>query len=145
LKASSIYFSYILKDLLFSKGSKIWLKWPNDFYIEEKKIGGTITTATKDLIYCGIGLNLLDVEEGFGKLDIQIDSSILLKEYFENLKKQNSWKEIFSQFKIDFKKSKNYKVTINDKKVSLENATLYNDGSIQIDNKKVFSLRWQLK
>ena len=37
IQSSSIYFSYILKDVLFKKGSKIWLKWPNDFYIKSKK------------------------------------------------------------------------------------------------------------
>jgi len=141
LQSASIYFSYILKDVLFTKGSKLWLKWPNDFYLGKKKIGGTITTATKDLIYCGIGLNLIDVSEDFGKLDIKIDSKSILELYFETLKKESSWKQIFSQFKIEFLRSKKFKATLDNKKVSLENAVLNNDGSIEIDNKKVFSLR----
>lgn len=141
LQSASIYFSYILKKILAQKGSLLWLKWPNDFYIEDRKIGGTITTATKDLIFCGIGLNLIEVSKEYGKLDIQIDKNECLKIYFDSLQKQNSWKEVFSQFKVEFQKSRKFKATINNKKISLENAVLFSDGSIEIDNTKVFSLR----
>lgn len=141
LQSASIYFSYILKEVLSEQGSKLWLKWPNDFYMGEKKIGGTITNVTKDYIFCGIGLNLIDVSEDFGKLDIKIDSKKLLEIYFESLKKEQSWKQIFNSFKVEFQKSKNYKATIDNKKIPLKNATLNYDGSIEIDGKKVFSLR----
>ena len=43
LESSSIYFSYLLKETLEEEGSKLWLKWPNDFYLNSEKIGGTIT------------------------------------------------------------------------------------------------------
>ena len=141
LQSASIYFSYILKNILANEGSNIWLKWPNDFYVDDKKIGGTITTVTKDLLYCGIGLNLINVHDDFGKLDINIDSKTILETYFENLKKEISWKQIFSQFKIEFQRSKKYKATIENEKISLQNSILNDDGSIEIDNKKVFSLR----
>ncbi len=141
LQSASIYFSFILKDLLSNKGSEIWLKWPNDFYIDNKKIGGTITTATKDLIFCGIGLNLISVDKDFGKLDIDIDSKTILETYFENLKKVISWKQIFSQYKVEFQRSRKFKATLENKKISLQNSILNDDGSIEIDNKKVFSLR----
>ncbi|PLY04595.1 MAG: biotin--[acetyl-CoA-carboxylase] ligase [Arcobacter sp.] len=141
LQSASIYFSYILKNVLSLEGSKIWLKWPNDFYIENKKIGGTITTVTKNLVYCGIGLNLIDVNKNFGKLDIEIDSKSILEKYFKTLKKEISWKQIFSEFKIEFQRSRNFKATLDNKKVSLQKAILNDDGSIEIDNKKVFSLR----
>ncbi len=141
LQSASIYFSFLLKKVLASQGSKIWLKWPNDFYIKNKKVGGTITTVTKDLIYCGIGLNLLEVDKNYGKLDIEINKEMLLKIYFKTLKKEQSWKQIFSDFKIEFQNSVKFKATLDDKKVSLENAILNEDGSITIDDKKVFSLR----
>jgi len=141
LQSASIYFSFILKQVLTNKGSNLWLKWPNDFYIEDKKIGGTITNAAKDLIYCGIGLNLVDVSEEFGKLDIKIDPESILELYFQTLKKESTWKQIFSQFKIEFLRSKKFKATLDNKKVSLEKAVLNDDGSIEIDNTKVFSLR----
>jgi BirA family biotin operon repressor/biotin-[acetyl-CoA-carboxylase] ligase len=141
LQSASIYFSYILKDILASLGSKIWVKWPNDFYVDDKKIGGTITTATKDLIFCGIGLNLIDVDKDYGKLDIEIEIEKLLNNYFKSLKKKQTWKQVFSEFKIEFQRSKNFQATLENKKVSLEKAILNDDGSIQIDDSKVFSLR----
>lgn len=141
LQSASIYFSFILKEVLVEAGSKIWLKWPNDFYIDDKKIGGTITTATKNLVYCGIGLNLIEVEDEYEKLDIKIDYESILNQYFQKLKNQSSWKQIFSHFKIEFQRSKKYQATIDNKKVSLKNAILNDDGSIEIENIKVFSLR----
>jgi BirA family transcriptional regulator, biotin operon repressor / biotin---[acetyl-CoA-carboxylase] ligase len=141
LQSSSIYFSYILKNVLKEMGSAVWLKWPNDFYIEDKKIGGTITTVSKDLIYCGIGINLKSVSDDFGKLDISIDIDDMLKTYFSKLEKKLFWKQIFSEFKIEFQHSKKFQTTIDNQKVSLENVILNADGSIQVNNKKVFSLR----
>lgn len=141
LQSASIYFSYILKNVLSLEGSVIWLKWPNDFYLDDKKIGGTITTITNNLLYCGIGLNLIEVNKKFGKLDIKVDTKSILEKYFETLKKEISWKQIFSEFKVEFQRSKKYKATLDNKKVSLQKAILNDDGSIEIDNKKVFSLR----
>ena len=137
----SIYVSYILKTILKNHGSDIWIKWPNDFYLDDKKIGGTITNMSKELVYCGIGLNLVDVEKEFGKLDIKIDADNILRSYFLELEKKISWKQIFSDFKIEFYLSKKFKTTIDNQKVSLENAILNEDGSIQVNDKKVFSLR----
>jgi len=143
LQSISIYVSFILKTILKDFNSKIWLKWPNDFYIKNKKIGGTISTVSKDLIYCGIGLNLLKVSDDFGMLDIKIDVDNVLKDYFSRLEKKILWKQIFSDFKIEFQYSKKFQTTIDNQKVFLKNAILNEDGSIQVNNKKVFSLRWQ--
>ncbi|MEA2019472.1 MAG: biotin--[acetyl-CoA-carboxylase] ligase, partial [Campylobacterota bacterium] len=68
IQSYSIYFSYILKDMLKQQDSKVWLKWPNDFYINDKKIGGTITNISGDLVYCGIGLNLNFISDEYGYL-----------------------------------------------------------------------------
>lgn len=122
-------------------GSSLWLKWPNDFYVDNKKIGGTITTASKDLIYCGIGINIQNVNEDFGKLDIKVNIDNMLKNYFFKLEKKIFWKQIFSDFKIEFQHSKKFQTTIDNQKISLENVMLNEDGSIQVNNKKVFSLR----
>jgi len=85
LQSASIYFSYILKIILKENKSKVWLKWPNDFYMNNKKIGGTITSVNKDLVFCGIGLNLEKVSDEFGNLDIDIDNKKVIKLYFEKL------------------------------------------------------------
>ncbi len=141
LESASIYFSFLLKEILLKHQSNVWLKWPNDFYIKNKKIGGTITTFSNNLLLCGIGLNLLKVSEDYGFLDIDIDPKTLLEEYFDLIESKVSWKQIFSNFEIEFKRSKEYQTTINKEKVSLIDAILLDDGSIMIDNKKVYSLR----
>ncbi|MBP7770233.1 MAG: biotin--[acetyl-CoA-carboxylase] ligase [Aliarcobacter sp.] len=141
LQSISIYVSYLLKKELAALGSKLWLKWPNDFYVDDKKIGGTITSVSKDLIFCGIGLNLISVNDLFGNLDIKIQINDVLKSYFILLEEKILWKQIFSDFKVDFQHSKKFHTTIDNQKVSLENAILNEDGSIQVNDKKVFSLR----
>ena len=133
--------TYIFKDILQKSCSKLCLKWPNDFYIKNRKIGGAITSTNKELLFCGIGLNLIEVDENFGKLDINIDIDEILNLYFIEIEKKIPWKQIFSLFKIEFMHSKNFQATVDGVKVSLENAILNSDGSIQIENKKVFSLR----
>ena len=144
IQSTSIYFSYILKELLNEKGSKIWLKWPNDFYIEDKKAGGVITAVLKDeIIVCSIGLNLKSAPQDFAKLDIDIDRENLLQSYFLKLKEDIFWKDIFRKYKVEFLQSTKYgfydKST--QKRVSLEGALLQNDGSIILNNKRIYSLR----
>jgi len=141
LQSASIYFSYILKDILQSAGSTVWLKWPNDFYIKDKKIGGTITTITSDLILCGIGLNLVNTNEKFGVLDIKINIDKILTQYFQAIKKYPTWKQIFSKFEIEFYEGNSFKVNIDNEKILLKDTKLQKDGSLLVDGKKVFSLR----
>lgn len=138
----SIYFSYILKEVLKDFGSKIWVKWPNDFYIENKKIGGVITSKINDFFVCGIGLNLVSCPQNATILDINIGISDIVYAFMERLKKRILWKQIFSKFLIEFKKSKEF--TSHDENnvvVSLKDAILCDDGSILINNKRMYSLR----
>lgn len=141
LQSLSIYFTYLLKNILKNNNSKVWLKWPNDFYIGSKKIGGTITNVSNKLVYCGIGINLIPINKDFGYLDIDIDIEEILKEYFSTLEEFPSWKQIFSKYLLEFNHSKNFFTTIENEKVSLSKSFLNDDGSLTIDNKKVFSLR----
>lgn len=141
IQSASIYFSFILKNILKDLGSKLWLKWPNDFYIEDKKIGGTITTVSNNVVMCGIGINLIKVCEDFGLLDIEVNINNLLCEYLKNIEKKFFWRDVFRQYVIEFQLSKKFQATINGKKVSLEQAILNDDGSIEINNEKVYSLR----
>ncbi|WP_419765329.1 MAG: biotin--[acetyl-CoA-carboxylase] ligase [Arcobacter sp.] len=141
IQSASIYFSYILKNILKDLGSNLWLKWPNDFYIDNYKIGGTITSVSNGLVFCGIGLNLNNVNNEFLKLDIKIDVKELFKLYFKNIEKKILWEDILKEYVIEFDRSKNLYATINNEKIPLINAQLNSDGSININNKKVFSLR----
>lgn len=141
LESSSIYFASILKETLSEFFSRVWLKWPNDLYVDELKIGGMITTVVKESVICGVGLNLLIAPEGFGTLDITITREELLKKYFKNIEKNISWKQVFSKYELEFYKSKNFFTHANNLKISLSEATLQGDGSIISNGKRIFSLR----
>ena len=141
LQSASIYFSFILKDLLSKKGSLVLLKWPNDFYIKNKKIGGTITSLKNELLYCGIGLNLIEFNSNFGYLDININIDEILNEYFDILETYPLWKQIFMKYEVDFQKNNCFKTNLDGSKILLKDTILQKDGSILIDKKKVFSLR----
>jgi len=141
LESSSIYFSYLLKECLEELGSELWLKWPNDFYINNEKIGGTITYLSKDNLICGIGLNLNKSPEGFAHLDLKINKKDLLNEFFKKIENKVSWKQIFSKFKIEFARSKNFHTHYENSRISLENAVLNEDGSLHINGERIYSLR----
>ncbi|MDO9266080.1 MAG: biotin--[acetyl-CoA-carboxylase] ligase [Sulfurimonas sp.] len=141
LESASIYFSYILKETLSEFDSAIWLKWPNDFYIGDKKIGGMITNLVKDTLVCGVGLNIAEAPLGFGKLDVAVDRDKLIERYFNNIKKINLWKQVFSKYKIEFYKNQNFYTHNKNLIISLGDASLCSDGSIVINGERMYSLR----
>ncbi len=141
LQSSSIYFAYIFKEIIAKKGSKIWVKWPNDFYIKDKKIGGVITHMLTDVIVCSIGLNIAEAPMDYDKIDIVLDREIMIKEFVKEVKKFISWKKVFSKYRIEFQKSKKFHVHSENKLLSLNDAKLNFDGSISINNKKVYNSR----
>lgn len=141
LESSSLYFSYLLKQTLNELGSAVWLKWPNDFYLEDKKIGGAITNLVAGDLVCGIGLNLKAAPEGFGVLDVAIGREQLLESYFEKLEKMISWKQIFSMYALEFENNKAAFTHHNEKKIALKDAKLLSDGSVECDGQRIFSLR----
>lgn len=141
LESASIYFAYLLKETLAGMGSKIWVKWPNDFYLEEQKIGGLITSLVKENIVCGFGLNLLYAPHGFGVLDIKIDKKKLLNNYFSYLIKKVSWKQVFSKYELEFHSNKIFSAHIKNKKIYLKDAILESDGSLSINGERMYSLR----
>jgi len=139
--SSSIYFSYILKELLNETGSKVWLKWPNDFYIGKSKVGGTVTQIIGENLVCGIGLNTTSASDDFAVLDVEIVREKLLTDFFNKLKKIPSWKKIFRNFSLEFDLSKKYQTHYNGCEISLEEAELNSDGSLSVGNKRIYSLR----
>ena len=141
LESSSIYFAVILKETLEEMGSQLWLKWPNDFYLGSKKIGGVITNIVGDTLVCGIGLNLCCAQEEFDILDIEVDARKLSEVYSLKLEKFPTWKQIFSKFRLEFDKSRSYFTHIDNKAIELENAILLEDGSLECNGQRMFSLR----
>ena len=141
LSSASIYFSFIMKQTLEALGENIWLKWPNDFYFNDDKVGGTITQKIKNVLVCGIGINLKKSKNGYKALQCDIAPEILLRNYLEAVEKFPKWKQIFSEYEVEFELSRKFSVHIENYQKSLVDASLCEDGSLIIEGKKVYSLR----
>ncbi|HEX5623015.1 MAG TPA: biotin--[acetyl-CoA-carboxylase] ligase [Sulfuricurvum sp.] len=141
LESSSIYFAFVMKELLARLGSSVWLKWPNDFYINEQKIGGVITNLVGDCLVCGIGINLVSAPEQFSKIDISISAYNLTNNYINELQKFPSWKQIFSKFELEFERSRSFSTHTNQTTIGLKDAVLLEDGSLECNGQRIFSLR----
>ncbi|MCF6205543.1 MAG: biotin--[acetyl-CoA-carboxylase] ligase [Sulfurovum sp.] len=141
LSSASIYFSYIMKKILLLHNENVWLKWPNDFYLGEDKIGGTITQKVDETLVCGMGINLKKNQIGYSALQSDVSPRFLLEKYLDALEKYPKWKQIFSEYQVEFELSRRFSVHIENRRKSLYNARLCEDGSLLIDGKKVFSSR----
>jgi BirA family biotin operon repressor/biotin-[acetyl-CoA-carboxylase] ligase len=141
LESASIYFSYLMKQTLEALGEDVWLKWPNDFYFNDEKIGGTITKKFKNTLVCGMGINLKNSQNGYRALECDISARNLLEKYLEKIEKFPEWKQIFRLYEIEFELSRKFSVHIENEKKSLLDAILCGDGSLIIEGKRVYSLR----
>lgn len=141
MQSVSLYFALLMQEFLNKNGSKVWLKWPNDFYINDKKCGGILTQKVEKFFVVGVGMNLISSPLNAEILDIKISRNDLIYGFLNECKKEISWKQIFSKLLIEFKKSQNFNANIDGEKVPLKDAILCEDGSILINNKKVYSLR----
>ena len=149
LASASIYFSFIMKKILERFDKNIWLKWPNDFYIDDDKIGGTITKKINSDLVCGIGINLKNSENGYRALQSDISPDKLLEKYLFELQKFPKWKQVFSEYEVEFELSRKFSFHIENyqedhqvgSRRSLSGACLCEDGSLEIEGKRVYSLR----
>ena len=145
LPSASIYFAFMMKKVLNTLDQKIWLKWPNDFYLDDQKIGGVITHKIDQIVICGIGINLKKSQNGYSALQCDISPETLLQKYLFALEKFPKWKQIFSEYKIEFELSRRYSTHMNTDqngaKICLADAQLCEDGSVQIKGRRVYSLR----
>ena len=141
LASSSIYFAYFMESALRDIGETVWLKWPNDIYTKNSKIGGVITQKIDDILVVGIGINLKNSQNGYSSLDSDIQAVDLLDIYLDKLAHRVDWKQVFSQFKIKFEQSKAYYTHQDGAKIDMKNAILCDDGSLSVDGRKVYSLR----
>ena len=141
LSSASIYFSYIMREVLRKQEVDVWLKWPNDLYQNLDKIGGTITKKVDNILICGMGINLQKNSNGFKALNFNVEPIFLLQEYLLALETYPTWKQIFSLYRIEFERSREFLTHVNGKKTPLKNAILSEDGSLIIDNKRVYGIR----
>lgn len=146
IESSSIFFGFIFKQCLEQLDSALWLKWPNDLYVGDSKIGGVLTHKVRDFLVCGIGINLYSESNSkyttLGKeASEKIDFLNFLEAYFESVKKKCLWKQIFKLYKLEFRKNKPYFFHYNGERISMDKAVLNTDGSLSVDGVRIFSLR----
>jgi BirA family biotin operon repressor/biotin-[acetyl-CoA-carboxylase] ligase len=141
ISSASIYFSFIMKEVLKEFRDAVWLKWSNDLYYKKDKIGGTVTKKIGNTLLCGMGVNLKENSNSFKALNLDIELDFLLERYFKLLETKPSWSEIFDRYKLEFEKSRGAFAHINGEYKSLKDAILLEDGSLMIDGRRVYSLR----
>ena len=141
LESTSIYFAVILLTLLQNKGCDIWLKWPNDFYRQTKKVGGVMTSLIGGHVIVGIGLNIRYAPLNFDLLGVDLDPANLLETFGNKIEDAPSWKEVFSIFRVEFEKNRAYECHVDGKKVSMNEAVLQEDGSLQINQTRIYNCR----
>ena len=141
LSSASIYFSFMMKKVLLDYRKDVWLKWPNDLYVGDAKVGGTITKKTGDAIVCGMGINLKSEQIAYSALQLDVSPRNLLEVYLNEVEKFPKWKQVFSEYRVEFELSRRFSVHIENGKKSLYNARLCEDGSLLIEGKRVYSTR----
>jgi BirA family biotin operon repressor/biotin-[acetyl-CoA-carboxylase] ligase len=141
LSAASIYFAFLMKKLLAPEHPGLWVKWPNDLYLREKKAGGLLTSRLKDFFVVGIGINLKKSEKNFASLETELPPMILLDMYLKELEKPPKWKELFREYRLEFEKTRGFSTHRNGECISLKNAQLMEDGSIVVNGERMVSLR----
>jgi len=141
ISSASIYFAFLMKEILNNLTQNCWLKWPNDIYIKNKKCGGVITQLIKGYYIVGIGINLVKRENNFAYCNIKKNVKEVLNSYFMLLKKREKWQEVFSKYRIEFKNNNEFSTTIKGRKIAIKSATLSNDGALIVDNERIYSLR----
>lgn len=144
LESTSIYMGYIFKEILNKNGAQVWLKWPNDLYVDSKKAGGVMCSKFLEDIIVGVGINLRVKNVCFGAVELKNKKETILEalvEILESKEKKFNWKQIFSKYSLEFSKNFDYGFHYDGRLVDMNEAILCDDGAILIENKKIYSLR----
>ena len=150
IESSSIFFGVIMREFLGSLGSQVWLKYPNDLYIQGEKIGGILVQKVHNSLICGIGINLYSpltssYQPQYATLEESVSANIeptrFLVDFFESFKKFISWKQIFSIYKLEFHKNDSFFFHLEQKRIYLKDAVLNEDGSLNVNGERIYSLR----
>ena len=141
LQSASIYAGWLMRQSLRNAGESVWLKWPNDLYTDTSKVGGIITQKVQETLVIGIGVNLKNVSQDYTSLQSPLTPVILLNMFLERLQRYPKWKQIFSQYAIEFELSRAFSAHQGRTQIDLQHAHLLEDGSIEINGERIHSLR----
>ncbi|MCQ2642667.1 biotin--[acetyl-CoA-carboxylase] ligase [Helicobacter pylori] len=134
MQASALYLGFLFKEVLKELGSQTWLKWPNDLYLGDQKIGGVLVNAYKDMRVCGIGVNR--VSKKWACLDIGASDDWIIESFLKKIEENLFWGEVLSKYALEFHKNHSFSFH-NDcnEAVSLKDAELLEDGRVCIKGK----------
>ena len=113
IQSLSVYFSYLMYEVLKRYDKRITLKWANDLYIldnEPKKLGGVLVNIKRKKIVCGIGINTKFApkikEYKTASLNGKIKNDRILEEFFLKVEKKRKWEDIFIEYEKIFNENK---------------------------------------
>ncbi|WP_187891815.1 biotin--[acetyl-CoA-carboxylase] ligase [Helicobacter pylori] len=134
MQANALYLGFLFKEVLKELGSQTWLKWPNDLYLGDQKIGGVLVNVYKGMRVCGIGVNR--VSKKWACLDIGISDDLIIEGFLKKIEENLFWGEVLSKYALEFHRSNSFNFH-NDwgEAVSLKDAELLEDGRICIKGK----------
>ncbi|ADI35205.1 Hypothetical protein HPV225_1161 [Helicobacter pylori v225d] len=134
MQASALYLGFLFKEVLKDLGSQTWLKWPNDLYLGDQKIGGVLVNVYKDMRVCGIGVNR--VSKKWACLDIGVSDDLIIEGFLKKIEENLFWGEVLSKYALEFHRSNSFSFH-NDcgEAMSLKDAELLEDGRICIKGK----------
>ncbi|MGL2788930.1 biotin--[acetyl-CoA-carboxylase] ligase [Helicobacter pylori] len=134
MQASALYLGFLFKEVLKELGSQTWLKWPNDLYLGDQKIGGVLVNVYKGMRVCGIGVNRVSTK--WACLDIGASDDWIIEGFLKKIEENLFWGEVLSKYALEFHRSNSFNFH-NDwgEAVSLKDAELLEDGRICIKGK----------
>ncbi|AVV97455.1 biotin--[acetyl-CoA-carboxylase] ligase [Helicobacter pylori] len=134
MQANALYLGFLFKEVLKDLGSQTWLKWPNDLYLENQKIGGVLVNVYKDMRVCGIGVNR--VSKKWACLDIGASDDWIIEGFLKKIEENLFWGEVLSKYALEFHRNNSFSFH-NDwgEAMSLRDAELLEDGRICIKGK----------
>ncbi|ADN80259.1 biotin--[acetyl-CoA-carboxylase] ligase [Helicobacter pylori] len=134
MQANALYLGFLFKEVLKELGSQTWLKWPNDLYLGDQKIGGVMVNVYKGMRVCGIGVNRVSTK--WACLDIGASDDWIIEGFLKKIEENLFWGEVLSKYALEFHRSNSFNFH-NDwgEAVSLKDAELLEDGRICIKGK----------
>lgn len=134
MQANALYLGFLFKEVLKDLGSQTWLKWPNDLYLGDQKIGGVLVNVYKDMRVCGIGVNR--VSQKWACLDIGASDDLIIEGFLKKIEENLFWGEVLSKYALEFHRGNSFSFH-NDcgEAMSLKDAELLEDGRICIKGK----------
>ena len=134
-----IFLAAAIKEFLDRHSCHLSLKWPNDLYNEDKKVGGLICQQVDEHIVCGLGINLKlngQASTDWGYIDLKIPAQKIAVDLYNFLLTYNLEKKVIKDHWESYCFHLNKKVLIKDHKFSIQGKFIGIDenGSALIDN-----------